>query len=224
MSSEESMFDPQEKRTQFSWSWQAVRYRYRICSECNDEFKALLANASESWRMGVGDEELTYNIERSTYIFFMSALSVFDSFSFCLYFLGNAIRPAAFPEVANPRNITRDITSKALNAAFGEASITALLAELRTDPGFAAIYEVRNLLGHRLSGRRSVRTSSTVGQGLIETNWQEDIWYLPGSTRKLTFDTELLQRHLNDISRLLIALSIAARQFAETQKRAAAPA
>ena len=47
--SDEALFDPQEKRRHFEWSWQAVRYRYRSCTECQDEFKALLANARASW-------------------------------------------------------------------------------------------------------------------------------------------------------------------------------
>jgi hypothetical protein len=38
---------------------------YRICAECNDEFKALRANPGE-------DEELTYKLERCIYVFFMS--------------------------------------------------------------------------------------------------------------------------------------------------------
>jgi hypothetical protein len=54
------------------------------------------------WRAGWGDEELTYKLGRCIYSFFMSALSVFDNFAFCLYFLGHAIKPVEFPEVANP--------------------------------------------------------------------------------------------------------------------------
>src|SRR5271155_2241903 len=110
--SDEALFDPQAKRLQFELSWQAVRYRYRSCAEFNDEFKALLANASEAWRAGLDDEELTYKLERCIYMFFMSGLSVFDSFAFCLYFLGHAMEPGAFPDVANPRNITRKATAK----------------------------------------------------------------------------------------------------------------
>src|SRR5579862_4953695 len=70
--SDEALFDPEEKRRQFDWSWQAVRYRYRSCAECNDDFKALLANASEMWKAGWGDEELTYKLECCIYQFFTS--------------------------------------------------------------------------------------------------------------------------------------------------------
>jgi len=218
--SDENLFDLQEKRRHFDWSWQAVRYRYRICSECNDEFKALLANPSESWQAGWGDEELTYSLERCIYMFFVSGLSVFDSLGFCLYFLGNAIRPAAFPDVANPRSITRKATNRALSAAFPNAAIAGLLAELPQDPGFATIDLVRNLLAHRISGRRSVRASSTRHLDGMHTHWREETWHIPGSNGGLIFNDQLLQQHLNDITRLLTTLALAAREFAESQKPA----
>lgn len=216
--SDEALTDPEKKRLQFVRAWQAVRYRYRTCSECNEEFKALLATASESWQMELGDEELTYKLERSIYLFFMSALSVFDSFCFCLYFLGGAMRPTAFPDVSNPGNVTRCATSKAFRTAFSAAPITVLLTELPKDPGFAAIEEVRNILGHRLSGRRTVQTRNAIRQGKLEIDSREDNWYIPGASAKLKFDGELLWAPLDDLSRLLTALSTAARQFAEAQK------
>jgi hypothetical protein len=212
--SDENLNDKQERRRHFDWSWQAVRYRYRVSAECNREFKALLANASKSWREGWGDEELNYKLDRSIYTFFMSALSVFDSFGFCLYFLGHAIRPGAFPSIANPRGITRKATICAFGVSFPDATITALLAALPQDEGFATIEAVRNLLAHRISGRRSVRASSTLPDGIT---WREDVWYIPGSNGKLIFDEELLQHYLDDVTRLLTTLSAAARLFAESQ-------
>src|ERR1700757_4815739 len=100
--SDEALYDPLEKRRHFDWSWQAGRYRYRSCVECSEEFKTLLDNPSQAWQSGWGDEELTYKLERCIYVFFLSSLSVFDSFALCLYFLGNAIQASAFPDVANP--------------------------------------------------------------------------------------------------------------------------
>ena len=169
-----------------------------------------------------GDEELTYKLERCVYVFFMSGLSVFDSFAFGLYFLGHAIKPSAFPDVANPRNITRKATSKAFNAAFPQAAITGLLAGLPDDAGFSTIYAVRNLVGHRISGRRSVRGSSTTHADGTHTYCHEETWHLPGAAGKLTFDEELLQRQLDEITRLLTALASAAREFAENNQPAKA--
>jgi hypothetical protein len=219
LTSDEALFDPQEKRRHFEWSWQAVRYRYRSCAECHDEFKALLANPSEAWRAGWPDEELTYKLERCIYMFFMSGLSVFDSFAFSLYFLGHAMQPGTFPDVANPRIITRRATAKAYSAAFPHAKLTALLAALPGDADFSIIDTVRNLVGHRISGRRSIAALGTTDADGTRTEWREETWALPGAAGTLTFGPEMLRRHLDDITRLLTALASAAREFAEHAHR-----
>jgi hypothetical protein len=203
--SDKNLFDPLERRRHFDWSWQAVRYRFRICTECNDQFKALLANPSESWRAGWGDEELTYKIERCIYIFFMSSLSVLESFGFCLYFLGAALRPSDFPHFDKPKKITLEATSKAFMTAYPKASITKRLAELLQEPEFTWIERLRNILAHRVSGRRSVRG-------------EEDTWHIPGSPKKLTFDEQMIQRELDEITSMLTVLTTAAREFAEVHK------
>jgi len=217
--SDEVLYDPQEKRRHFDLAWQAVRYRYRICSECNDEFRALLDNPSDAWQSGWGDEELTYKLERCIYVFFMGGLSVFDSFALCLYFLGNTIQPPAFADVANPRNITRSSTQKAMSAAFPQDAITGLLSALSQDTRFSTIDTLRNLLAHRISGRRSVRSSGTLNKdGTYTTDFHEETWHIPGTPGKLLFDKDMLQRHLADITDLLCSLATAARTFAESHK------
>jgi len=222
---QEVLYDLQEKKRQFDWSWPAVRYRYRSCTECNDEFKALLNDeTSDWWKAGGHDEELVYKLERCIYQFFTSALSVFDSFAFCLYFYGNAVEPGAFVEVGNPRAITRNATAKAFTAAFPQAGITGLLAGLSKDSRFSTIDMVRNLVGHRISGRRSIRSSVTLqADGGYTTDLHEETWHLPGAAGKLTFDEEMLQRHLDDVTVLLASLSLAAREFADAQKTARKP-
>jgi hypothetical protein len=171
------------------------------------------------WQAGWGDEELTYKLERCIYIFFMSALSIYDSFALSLYFLGNAIQATAFPDVAAPRKITRASTYNAMNAAFPADPITGLLGNLPNDARFKAIDEIRNLLGHRISGRRSVYSSGTLQKdGSWTTDFHEETWHIPGATQKLVFDRELLQRHLDDITDLLSSLAGAARTFAESHR------
>lgn len=202
----------------FMMAWLAVRYRYRICAECNDEFKMLLANASQLWRAWSADEEQNYKLERCIYMFFMSGLSVFDSFAFCLYFLGNAMEPGAFPDVANPRNITRRATAKAFAAAFPQAAITLHLSELLHKSEFTTIDDIRNILAHRLSGRRRIRYPDG-----MYTHTREETLYLPGAAGKLMFGEEFLQRHLDDITRLLTVLTSAGREFVKNHHQPGQP-
>jgi hypothetical protein len=159
--SDEALFDPLERRRHFDWSCQAVRYRYRLCSECSVEFKALLAAPSEAWQAGWGDEELNYKLERCIYGFFMSGLSVFESFVFCLYFLGHAINPKDFLHFDKPKKISLTATSKAFRIAFPQAAITQHLVEIPKKPEYTIIDALRNILAHRVSGRRSVQTCGT---------------------------------------------------------------
>jgi hypothetical protein len=220
--SDEDLYDPQEKLRQFDWAWQAVRYRYRLCFECCEEFKSLLANASESWRADWGDEELNYKLERCIYIFFMSGLSIFESFGFCIYFLGSRLQPSVFPHISQPKKITLGATSKAFAAAFPQAAITQCLAALLKQPEFTTLDGVRNILAHRLSGRRSVRSWVDVNRDGRDECAREERWYLPGSNEKLTFDEQMLRRYLDTITGLLNALVAAAGEFAQEKQGARA--
>ena len=220
--SDDDLNDPLERRRQFDWAWQAVRYRYRLCFECSEEFKFLLANASESWQSLAGDEELTYKLERCIYIFFMGGLSIFESFGFALYFLGSTLQPSAFPYIARPKKITLDATAKAFLAAFPKAVITQRLSELAQKPEFTALDGVRNILAHRLSGRQSMRSWSTLHRNGSYESTTEENWHIPGSKEKLTFNGEMLQRLLDAITALLTALVSASREFAEQNQAARA--
>jgi len=214
--SDEMLRDRLETRTQFDRAWQAVRYRYRGCFESNEQFKALLATASEIWKEWNTDEEMNYKVEQCLYQFFLSGLSVFDSLAFCLYFLGGGVRAEAFPLREKPKSITLDVTIRAYQDAFLDALITVRLAELVGKREFKTIRTVRNLIAHRVSGRRHIRGYST-----RETHTREERWYLPGSDDALIFDEELLQRHLDDITSMVTALITSGLDFVNAIEKAA---
>jgi hypothetical protein len=225
LTSEENLSDPLERRRHFEWSWQAVRYRYRICAETADEFKGLLADASDLWWEWGGDEELSFRLERCIYVFFISALSVFESFGFCLYFLGNAIEEKesphvnleekSFPHFNNPKKIKLQVTSAAFTKTFPCADIAYRLAELLQAPEFSSIEALRNVLAHRVSGRLSRRGFSTTHSDGITTSTSEKTWHIPGSSEVLVFDKEMLHVYLGRLTAHLDSLVTAAREFAE---------
>ena len=212
------IFDQEKNRRSFDRAWKAVRYRYRSCVDCNEEFRALLVNPSKPFQPGWSDEGSTYELERCIYLFFMSGLSVFDSLAFCLYFVGHATKPNDFSCVASPRKIDRKRTSAAFRATFPQAALSGLLVSLQSDPKlstndarFVTIDTVRNLVGHRLSGQQIVQFSKGT---------HSELWDIPGLAKPLTFDNEMLQRRLDDITQLLTSLISAARQFAESHQPA----
>jgi hypothetical protein len=200
-----------------------VRYRYRICAESADEFKALLADASDEWREGFGgDEGLVYRLERCIYVFFMSALSVFESFGFCLYFLGSAVEESGFPYFNKPKKITLAVTSAAFAKTFPHTKIASQLAGLLHARDFTSIDALRNILAHRVSGRRSVRVSSTAHFDGNTTHVREETWHIPGSSEVLVFSGEMLHQHLAQLTAQLVSLVAAAREFSQNCQSATA--
>jgi Protein of unknown function (DUF2934) len=215
--SDEALCDSSESRRHFDWLWQAVRYRHRICTETCGELKALLAKPSVTWAAGWIDEELNYKVDRCMYIFIMSALSVFESFVFCLYFLGNTLRPKHFPHFDTPKRITLSTTGKSFAAAFPHATITKHLLELPKKAEYKDIGVLRNILAHRLSGRRSTQFLRTTHPDSTYTQTREKFWLVPGLGKSLNLSNALLQQHLDNVTNLLTTLISASRQFAESE-------
>ena len=220
--SDENLNDPCHKLTHFQRAWLAVRYRHRACSEQNEAFKILFTNAmaSDLWREWSEGEEHQYKLEQCFYHFFMNALSVLESLGFCLYFVGALIDPNKFRNVSKPKHITLKATRTAFDAAFPQSSMTAHLMQLSKDPDFIRIDAIRNILAHRLSGRRNIRTSGAIHPDGTYTETREELWYIPGLNEELVFNEELLQRHFDDLNRLLTALILASLEFVKAEKRA----
>ncbi len=213
--SDEALSDPLKKRQQFDRSYQAVRYRYRLSYDSCAEFKELLSNPSESWKAGWGDEELNYKLERCIYLFFMSSLSVFESLVFCLYFFGHAINPREFPHVNSPRKICLTVTSKAFLAAFPQAEISQYLSEMPQKPEYVEIETHRNILAHRLSGRRSVKLIGIIHPDGTDTSTIEETWDIPCSAQNREFNDGFLHQYLDEVTNLLRTLISSAAAFAD---------
>ncbi len=211
--SDEYLADPLQKRQHSDSAWMAVAYRYRACSESNEEFKVLLSEASELSREWGSDEEHNYKLGRCVYQFFISSLSVFESLAYSLYFLGGVRQPADFPHISNPKKITVEETAKAFAIAFPHASLTAHLAALLQDADYKQIGVLRNILAHRLTGRRSITVDGVIRSDGSSAYIREDKWYVLGTQDQLTFDDNLIQRQLDGITKLLETLLDAAIDF-----------
>jgi|SRR3990172_4008409 len=220
--SDENQNDPCQKLSHFQGAWRAVCYRHRACSEQNEAFKILFANAmdSELFREWSEDEEHHYKLGQCLYNFFMNALSVFESLGFCLYFVGAMIDSNNFTDVSNPKHIKLNTTRTAFEAAFPRASMTTHLIELSKNPDFIRIDTIRNILAHRLIGRRNIRSSGTTHLDGTRTEAREEVLYIPGLNEELAFNEKLLQRNYDDLNRLLTALISASLEFVQSEMRA----
>jgi hypothetical protein len=217
--SDENLRDPFQKREHFQRAWWAVCYRYRACSEHNTAFNTLLTNTSDLWREWAADEEQNYEVEQCLYHFFMSGLSVFESLGFCLYFVAGMIDSKHFHFLSDPRKIKLKTTISAFEIAFPDATITRKLRELFSDPVFKEIDEIRNILAHRLTGRRHIRNYGSTDPGGVHTQTREEFWHIPGSGKELVFDEGLIQRYFDEITRLLTTLISASLEFAKALRK-----
>lgn len=218
----ENLDDLLQKRLHFQRAWLAVCYRYRTCAEYNVTFKRVFDKAmcSDLWREWSEGEEHHYALEESLYCFFMNALSVFESLGFCLYFLGSTIDPEVFSKVENPKHIKLSATLVAFESVFPHASLTTHLNELLQDPAFRRIAAIRNILAHRLIGRRHIHSSSYTDPNGLYTMTREEFWYIPDLNERIAFDQELVQRHFDDVTRLLTRLLSASLEFLKSAKSA----
>lgn len=219
--SDEALNDPREKRLHFQGAWLAVCYRYRACAEQNAAFKAAFDKAmcSDLWREWSIGEDDNYELEQCIYGFFMNALSVLESFGFCLYFVGAAIDWQNFQKINAPKGITLMTTSAAFKAAFPNSFITANLTAMASDAAFTRIDTIRNLLAHRLTGRRNIHTFGETDTGGTRTERREEYWYIPGLNDEVRFDKQLVQRHFDDLTRLLTELTSASLEFVKSQRK-----
>ena len=214
--------DPLQRRLHFQGAWLAVCYRYRACAEQSATFTTLFnkAMASDLWREWSEGEDHNYELEQCLYGFFMNALSVLESLGFCLYFVGAMIDSKNFHNVNRPRCITLKTTHAAFGSAFPNASATVWLTEMFEDPAFIRIDTIRNLLAHRLTGRRNIRSSAAIHPDGTYTQSREELWYIPGLSEEIVFDEKLVQRHFDDVTRLLTAFISASLKFVKSGQRA----
>ena len=219
--SDEDLNDLLQRQLHFQWAWRAVCYRYRACAEQNVAFNSVFdkAMSSDLWCEWSADEEHNYQLEQCLYGFFMNALSVLESFGFCLYFVGAMIDAGNFPKINSPKGITLKTTLAAFEAAFQNSSVTLNLAAMAKDPGFTRIDTIRNLLAHRIAGKRNTRCFGASHSDGTYTERREELWYIPGLNEEVFFDKQLVQRHLDDVTRLLTALTLASLEFVKSQQK-----
>ncbi len=166
----------------------------------------------------ISDDDRNYKLDRCVYEFFTNALSVFESFGFCLYFVGHAIKPTDFSLVgnANFKAINLGNVGKAFDRVFPHEPISKELFQLRSNQAFQQIEEIRNILAHRAAGGRGSSSSSVLHADGSYTEEPVKEWlYIPGAKKTLQFDELLFERELNNIGALVNRLAVASVIFIE---------
>lgn len=100
----------------------------------------MVRGASGLWHAWNIDEKRNFKLERGLHGLIVTALSVFESFGFCLYFVGAAMRSKDFPLVAEPKKITLKSVAKAFKPAFPRAAITRFLRDFLVFPRTGTVW------------------------------------------------------------------------------------
>ncbi len=156
----------------FAASWNGVCYRFRACTDHSHMFTEAITAQQDS--------ESRYIQERELFSFFVSGLSVIESFCFALFALGRMLQPLDFPLLSDEdeRKVKPCETSKKYQELFPNDEISQELARLvgvsisskdksckGADTQYTEWLNVRNILAHRASTTRLI-TLQTVNSGL----------------------------------------------------------
>ena len=136
-----------------------------------------------------------------------------ESLAFGLYFIGNALSSPHFPHVGKPKQITLGKVRDASAKAFPASALCGELRRLMKDEKFVRLTDIRNVLTHRLSGMRNIRSSGiTYPDGRYEQTTAQ-VWYLAGADIERTFDRGMTERRLDGLNALISTLIPACAAF-----------
>jgi hypothetical protein len=124
--------------TVYALSWNGVARRFYSLGAMEAAYEATFPRSNKEQRQ-VQEEAL--------FGFFSTALSVIECACFSLYCLARTSNPRAFPD--HEKNMTPTSLLARLKKAHPAAPLTISLGALLTDPRFAKLSDIRNVLAHR---------------------------------------------------------------------------
>jgi hypothetical protein len=137
---------------EYAGGWVALGHRFRACAEYDESFV-------ESFRQHGGSPPPLerHGQERDLYGFFVSGLSVVESFCYGLYGIASMLRSDRFPIQTDDekRRINPQMVTDKFASVFPGEPVTQELSALMGNQNFGKWKDVRNMLAHRASpGRR----------------------------------------------------------------------
>lgn len=134
-------------REQIRGGWNDVGFRFLAAARWDDEWRESLADHGTA-----PPPEHRFRQETALFGFFVSSLSVLESFCYAAFASAALVRPDAFAEIRDPgqqRRITPTLTRDRLATQFPDAPLIARIAELLTSSDYQRIADIRNALVHR---------------------------------------------------------------------------
>lgn len=158
-----------ELATHFNDAWMAVGYRFITLTEHDANFQASIKRA------GSNPPRLEHYIqERELYGFFVTGLTVIESFYYSAYVLASIINADGFP-MDDLKSIRIGTTANKFMKYFAQEKIARELDSLRNDNAFKQWSFTRNVLAHRVNPARKITVTlwPLKGNSLQEVSWTE---------------------------------------------------
>lgn len=192
-----------EATMQFKGGWNAVAYRFLSCSEYNENFTLSVK------KVGHGPPQPDrYIQEKELFNFFVTGVSVIESFCFALFAISSIIDKEIFPihTEGDLKYIRPERTLKRLmdSEFFKNKTITITLKGIIESQDYKVWKEARNILAHRVAPLRHYVLSSGNQKG---ASWIEGIQITENTTlSRFKWLTKSITNLLNDLDVLTFQL------------------
>jgi hypothetical protein len=137
----------------FAGGWLALAYRWRACFDANDAFVASVREHGETPTEGA-----RYQQERLLYEFFISGLSVFESYAYALHAICSVLDASSFPLTsdAHRRAVSPAKLGSRLKASYPKEKLTITLGSVLDSAEYQRWSSLRNVLAHRVQPGRTI--------------------------------------------------------------------
>ncbi len=146
-----------ECNRQFGGAWNAVAYRFLLCSEADEASAKLIANHT-----GSIDHAIRAKLANNLFMFFVAGQATVESLAYAAHAMPAIFAYTGFciNTVEERRNVNLKLAGKQLTKAFHSLAIGSSLTCLATDRLYMRWEGLRNLLAHRLHPGEAIYVSA----------------------------------------------------------------
>lgn len=178
----------------YAGSWNALAHRFHGAIDDGERFSQSLAADGET-----PVPPKRHLQEEALFGFFSGCFSTFEAAVYALYTFGTFLEPAIFKMATDKdlRKINVRTTGEAYEKAFPGDVLTATIGQLRSDPAYEELCDLRNVLSHRTAPGRHIHLGGV-------TKWK---------AKDIAIDDNLVPSRRAEVARMLTGLLVPIEAF-----------
>lgn len=187
--------EPDLPWAEWAGGWNAVAYRWRACWDASESFKASVLRDGDAPEQGP-----RYHQERSLFEFFVSALSVLESYTYSLHAIGAMLKLDGFAMVTEEdrKAVKVKSTVRRFNDAFPDDPLSTVLQTMTSAKEYTELTLLRNTLAHRTQPGRAIvpgGVSTWLGRPIVEATTPTFDWLRDEVGRLLPLTATFVDGH-----------------------------